>query len=1231
MIITRRVSSLALSLAVDDDSRPEPRNKNNVAVSSSLLSSSSSRSSPNQTSAALSRQVSNDGLASISDSEETDKEDYSSLASTSSGRTSPIRCVSEFDKAVEACLADGAAPKKNKSCGHYHTTRPAPTSTTAATSSPLFNPTFLQCHTRALRLEAALQPLRLILSRLMYHPTLNRKGIFNSPVDPVALGLPDYFDVIRHPMDLGLVKVKLHAIGYLSRSAVANDIRLVFSNAMTYNPPHHPVHVAARDLLAFFEEQLAAFAPELCCLVDPTPAAIATATATTITGLPLTVNPPVHTTSTSIPPTVLTSQGTRHSATIVTAPGHHAMVIKRRKKRGSKVEVGHACHSCLGRACHICHQGCLPLEPTMLICNGPACAGARIRKGGVYFVTPDGSRHFCQRCHVGLPAVLPSLHGGSHDHNNDNNNGDGGGHADSVRHYYKRDLLKRKNDEELVERWLSCGACGTAVHRMCALHDEYAQSDADYRCPDCTVAGEGIHASFSDADAPEDDNLLYTFVSGSDAPAKLVDVTGKSGSGAFTAENLPATEVSAFMERRVRERMKCDQCPNAERTLLVRVISDCDRCFKVPDVVRNHFRMAPRDTNSGVFLPPPSAVHYRSKAIALFQKIDGLDVCIFCMYVHEYNGEDSSGAVAVAQKKRVYIAYIDSVEHFRPRTSRTSVYHEMLVAYLATARKRGFETAHIWSCPPSRGNCFVFWNHPCSQRTPNPERLEAWYHAALNRAVECGVVSDIQSLYETDFQRQLEPETSTAQRLGFLHCPPLLDGDFWIEEAVRVHALNMTRQLRSKVEECEAAPLSVLGSGCVDRCPARQVAALLRDVVLPHPSSLPFRRPVNAAAMKLTDYHKVITKPMDLGTVYSRCVLGEYPSLADLVSDVELVIANAKTYNPKGHIVHVKADEVREIFFVELNRLVESWLMPFKPEEPPRSWEDVASISLSLDLVFETFPEPIAVADKSDMLSSKLRLKFDESLLESDGNEVEPTSCCIKPYDGSLVGGGPEFIHQRMVGKDTWVLEKNPTPAKDVVSSQRGHRRRRKGLGDLESEPPAKRRRQAWLGIEVGAAVRRMRTSFFNCSLTPKQLLPEEQGKMRCFELYAFDFDPSLCEEEACVSTVADMRHSLLELSQFRNLEFDTLRHAKYSTAVLLYHFHNGDAAGAIPICSSCKGEIKEVRWHKLVKVVDFGRHKSLIPASGSTVSEELCGDCFKSKENGAEHFTPLQVSMLGS
>ena len=72
----------------------------------------------------------------------------------------------------------------------------------------------------------------------------------------------------------------------------------------------------------------------------------------------------------------------------------------------------------------------------------------------------------------------------------------------------------------------------------------------------------------------------------------------------------------------------------------------------------------------------------------------GLDVCIFCMYVQEYDGDDdydssiNPRAVQSSHAKRVYVAYyIDSVEHFRPRDVRTDVYHEILIFGLVHPRE----------------------------------------------------------------------------------------------------------------------------------------------------------------------------------------------------------------------------------------------------------------------------------------------------------------------------------------------------------------------------------------------------------------------------------------------------------------------------------------------------------------------------------------------------------------
>ncbi|MFQ6647637.1 hypothetical protein Gotur_021654 [Gossypium turneri] len=89
-----------------------------------------------------------------------------------------------------------------------------------------------------------------LLERLMKH---KHGWVFNSPVDVKGLGLHDYYSVIKHPMDLGTVKTRLSKNWYKSPREFAEDVRLTFQNAMTYNPKGQDVHVMAEQLSKIFE------------------------------------------------------------------------------------------------------------------------------------------------------------------------------------------------------------------------------------------------------------------------------------------------------------------------------------------------------------------------------------------------------------------------------------------------------------------------------------------------------------------------------------------------------------------------------------------------------------------------------------------------------------------------------------------------------------------------------------------------------------------------------------------------------------------------------------------------------------------------------------------------------------------------------------------------------------------------------------------------------------------
>ncbi|KAK6154294.1 hypothetical protein DH2020_008542 [Rehmannia glutinosa] len=93
-----------------------------------------------------------------------------------------------------------------------------------------------------------------LLQKLMKH---KHGWVFNEPVNAKDLGLVDYHDIIKHPMDLGTIKTRMSQNWYKTPRDFAEDVRLVFRNAMTYNPKGQDVHIMAEQLLEMFEERWA--------------------------------------------------------------------------------------------------------------------------------------------------------------------------------------------------------------------------------------------------------------------------------------------------------------------------------------------------------------------------------------------------------------------------------------------------------------------------------------------------------------------------------------------------------------------------------------------------------------------------------------------------------------------------------------------------------------------------------------------------------------------------------------------------------------------------------------------------------------------------------------------------------------------------------------------------------------------------------------------------------------
>lgn len=85
---------------------------------------------------------------------------------------------------------------------------------------------------------------------------------FSDPIDPVALNIPDYFQVITNPMDLKSIQTKIQQGEIADHATFYEHMKLVFNNCLTYNKPspnNEYLLKMCRDIGARFEKDYEKF------------------------------------------------------------------------------------------------------------------------------------------------------------------------------------------------------------------------------------------------------------------------------------------------------------------------------------------------------------------------------------------------------------------------------------------------------------------------------------------------------------------------------------------------------------------------------------------------------------------------------------------------------------------------------------------------------------------------------------------------------------------------------------------------------------------------------------------------------------------------------------------------------------------------------------------------------------------------------------------------------------
>ncbi|KAJ3709088.1 hypothetical protein LUZ61_012793 [Rhynchospora tenuis] len=380
--------------------------------------------------------------------------------------------------------------------------------------------------------------------------------------------------------------------------------------------------------------------------------------------------------------------------------------------------------------CQLCLLDKLVLQNVLVYCT--PCAAPIKNHTKYYVLEGEGQNHaFCDNCFQAITEEVIEI---------DN------------RRVPKSQLRMEIFHEEVEEKWIQCSKCHARQHHICALLNELKSNEAlsVYTCPMC---------------------YKRELKSGDRKPLPESAMKG--------AKDLPRTRLSDFIENRLFNRLrierqqradslgkKLEDVPAAEG-LVLRVVSSVDMELNVKPIFSEFFKEEEY----------PTCLPYKSKALALFQKIDGVEVLLFTMFVQEFGAE----CEFFPNQRSVYIAYIDSVKYFKPDVKttdgealRTFVYHEILIGYLEWCKQRGFVCCFIWSCPPRKGIDYIFHCHPDLQRTPKPNRLREWYLSMLKKGMKEDIVVGLTNLYDHFFTQQGESRAKvTGSRV------PYFEGDYW--------------------------------------------------------------------------------------------------------------------------------------------------------------------------------------------------------------------------------------------------------------------------------------------------------------------------------------------------------------------------------------------------------------------------------------------------------------------
>lgn len=324
---------------------------------------------------------------------------------------------------------------------------------------------------------------------------------------------------------------------------------------------------------------------------------------------------------------------------------------------------------------------------------------------------------------------------------------------------------------EVEEAYVSCKQCGRVAHIGCAqlaYNCFKTMTEIQYECPDCrgpSILNSG--ASTSSAKPPH------------------------------PIDQVPEDDLSRHIEQYLSE-MCSLQLSQIPYKLIVRTLSETNEMCYTHPLYKTRFESH------------KESFSYKQRHFSLFLHSNGNYLSTFSMIVHEYMEDSPSGdqdQKADPNKKCVYLSYLEGLHYLsRDKNVRTTIFQNIVVAYMLFVQKMGFENMFIWSCNLDKRYCTYIYNCKAkrsavatgqqisqntmiSEATERQIRLDEWYGQVFQFASKYNITY----MKLKEFLKQKDIKTQYPKETLNFSIMPYMKGDVLDEILPKYTAFNDLR------------------------------------------------------------------------------------------------------------------------------------------------------------------------------------------------------------------------------------------------------------------------------------------------------------------------------------------------------------------------------------------------------------------------------------------------------